>query len=156
MKKTLYWASTLICTVAMTMLICNNKHVGYYESAAVIRPIMEVQENDTNACYWAKTLLATGEFDGLHFHETHDKQICLQLYMHDSVAALDKMVQTVDRAIERYSTKGIQSLVIEKPHIVQTPSYQHYILYAVLSFIFSFLSIGAIAIILNICKRSTP
>ena len=156
MKKTLFWTSVLICTVVMTLLVCNNRHVGCYEAVAVIRPIMEIQENDTNACYWAKTLLATDEFDGLHFHETHDKQISLHIYMHDSVAALDKMTQTVDCTIERYSTKGIQSIITEKPHIVQTPSHQHYILHAVLSFIFSFLSIGAIAIILNICKRSTP
>ena len=155
MKKTLFWASILICTVAMTLLVCNNRHVGYYEAVAVIRPIMEIQENDTNACYWAKTLLATDEFDGLHFHETHDKQISLHLYMNDSVAALDKMTQTVNRTIERYSTKEIRSIVTEKPHIIQTPNPQRYILYTVLSFIFSSLSIGAIAVILNISKKST-
>jgi len=155
MKKTLFWASTIICTVILTLLICNNRHVGYYEAVAVIRPIMEVQENDTNACYWAKTLLDAEDIDGLQFHETHDKQLSLHIYMHDSVAALDSMAQAIDCATKRFLTKGIQVFVTEVPHIAQTPHHQQYILYAVLSFIFSLMSIGAIAIIRNISKKGT-
>jgi len=150
MMKTLFWASTAICAVIMTLLICHNRHVGYYEAVAVIRPIMEVQDNDTNACYWSKTLLAAEDIDGLRFHETHDKQISLHLYMHDSVAALDNMALAID-----FTTKGIRSIITEAPHIAQTPHHQQYILYAVLSFIFSLMVIGAIAIIRNISKKGT-
>ena len=152
MMKTLFWASTAICAVIMTLLICHNRHVGYYEAVAVIRPIMEVQDNDTNACYWSKTLLAAEDIDGLRFYETHDKQISLHLY---SVAALDNMALAIDFATKRFTTKGIRSIITEAPHIAQTPHHQQYILYAVLSFIFSLMSIGAIAIIRNISKKGT-
>ena len=155
MMKTLFWASTAICAVIMTLLICHNRHVGYYEAVAVIRPIMEVQDNDTNACYWSKTLLAAEDIDGLRFYETHDKQISLHLYMHDSVAALDNMVLAIDFATKRFTKKGIRSIITEAPHIAQAPHHQQHILYAVLSFIFSLMSIGAIAIIRNISKKGT-
>ena len=79
-----------------------------------------------------------------------------QLYANDEhieVKSYDGLA--IDFATKRFTTKGIRSIITEAPHIAQTPHHQQYILYAVLSFIFSLMSIGAIAIIRNISKKGT-
>ena len=153
--KTLFWASTVICAVILTLLICVNRHVGYYEAVAVFRPTLVVQESDTNACYWAKEILASDEFGRVTYNETNDKQICLHAYTKDSANAIETVNDMTDLAMKRCAEYGITGEVTQEPRIVTTPSPNLYIRYAGLSLIFSFLVLGAIATGMTLRKKKT-
>lgn len=134
----------MVCAVALTWFVYHYRHVGYYEGVAVVRPMLEVQESDTTACYWTKEVLSSADFGGIAYNETNDKQICLRAYMRDSVATLDSITSAVARAIERCSELGVETIVTVKPFIASVPSTGQYIRYAVLSLIFSTLFTGAV------------
>lgn len=153
--RTLFWASTAIGAVVLTLLICANRHVGYYEAVAVFRPTLMVQESDTNACYWAKEMLRADAFSGVTYNETNDKQICLHAYTKDGANAIETMNEMVDLAMEKCAEYGMTGEVTQKPHIVMTPSTKHYIRYAGLSLIFSFMATGAVAIGMFLRKKKT-
>lgn len=153
--KTLFWASTAIGSVVLTLLICANRHVGYYEAVAVFRPTLVVQESDTNACYWAKEMLRAEAFSRVTYNETHDKQICLHAFTKDSANAIETMNETVNLAMERCAEYNMTCEVTQEPRIVTTPSPKHYIRYAGLSLIFSFLATGAIVTGLTFRKKKT-
>ena len=153
--KTLFWASTAIGAVVLTLLICANRHVGYYEDVAGFRPTLVVQESDTNACYWAKEMLKADAFSKVTHNETHDKQICLHVYTKDSANAIETMNEAVDLAMERCEEYGMTGEVTQESHIVATPSTKHYIRYAGLSLIFSFMLTGAVATGITFRKKKT-
>lgn len=144
LNKAIFCAATVACAAVLTLLVLHHRHVGYYEAVAVIRPTLEVQENDTNACYWTKEILSADDFDDIIYNETNDKQICLHVYMHDSIAAIDRISAAIVLTEERCSTSGIKSAITKHPYIARTPSLGQYICYAGLSLIFSILVAGAI------------
>ena len=153
--KTLFWASTAIGAVVLTLLNCANRHVGYYEAVAMFRPTLVVQGSDTNACYWAKEMLSADEFSRVTYNETHDKQICLHAFTKDSASAIETTNEIVDLAMERCAEYNITVEVTQEPNIVTTTSPKHYIRYAGLSLIFSFLITGAIATGKSLRKKKT-
>lgn len=153
--KTMFWVSTAIGAVILTLLICANRHVGYYEAVAVFRPTLVVQESDTNACYWAKEMLRADTFCRVTYNETHDKQICLHTFTKDSAIAIEIMNETVDLAMERCAEYNMTCEVTQDPQIVTTPSPKHYIRYTGLSLIISFLVTGAIVTGMTFRKKKT-
>lgn len=135
--------SVVASATLLTLLICRDRHVGYYEAVAVMHPTLEVERSDTNACYWTKEILSNEDFNEISYNETNDKQICMRVYMRDSSAALDKLSSAVKLAKEKCSASRVQSEVTTTPYIERTPSKRQFIRYAGLSLIFSIMIAGA-------------
>lgn len=142
----IFWAVVAVCSIVLTMLVYNNKHVGYYEARAALYPNITEDPERGMICHQIKGILASDDFMDIDYHETNSHKINILAYKRDSTEAMAEVKVSLEKAWEICEKQSVQCSIVEEPHIVRNPNNAQYALYAVLSFLFSTLVAGAITI----------
>lgn len=152
----IFWTVVAACSIVFTVLVCKYKHVGQYGACAALYPSITEEPERGKICHQIKSILASDDFYSIDFQETNDHKINILAYRRDSTEALAEATTSLLKAWKSCEKHRVQCGIAEEPHIIKKPSNAQYGLYAVLSFLFSVLTSGAIVVTWRQFRNTTP